>query len=98
MNAIKNRVGEKLRRIRTLNNLTQLEMANNLNISKTAYSDYERSKKSIPIEVLVRFATNYKISLDTLFFEKDTNVDNSLMNRIQEIESKLNNIGKILKT
>jgi transcriptional regulator with XRE-family HTH domain len=46
--------------------LTQLEIAEYLNIKQNTYSRYEREERSMPIEVWVKLARYYGVSVDYL--------------------------------
>ena len=59
----------KFKRIRDLrkdNDLKQKDLAEYLSIDQSTYSDYENGKINIPIEMLIRIADYYKVSLDYL--------------------------------
>ena len=56
--------GEKLKTIRADKNLTQNDIAEILNISRSAYKDYETQIKIIPIKHLVTLSNYYDISID----------------------------------
>lgn len=59
----------KYRRIRDLredHDLTQVELADYLNISQRAYSYYELGERSVPIEVFIKLANYYHTTIDYL--------------------------------
>ena len=56
----------------------QIELATNLNIDQSTYSDYENGKINIPIEQLIKIADFYNVSLDYLVGRDD------VPNRIQK--------------
>ena len=59
----------KFRRIKDLRedgDLTQQYLANQLQISRSAYSNYESGKREIPIEILWRLADFYGTTIDYL--------------------------------
>ena len=54
----------KIRDLREDNDLSQKEVAKILNISQVAYSYYEIEKRSIPLDLLIKLADYYNVSLD----------------------------------
>ena len=58
----------RLKDLREDNDLTQKELSDYLHISQVAYSYYEIGKRSIPIELLIRLADYYNVSLDYIFY------------------------------
>lgn len=55
-----------IRNLREDNDKTQQEIADYLNIKQTTYSKYELGKINIPIEVFIKLADYYGVSLDYL--------------------------------
>lgn len=55
-----------IRNLREDNDKTQLELANYLNVKQTTYSKYELGKINIPIEVFIKLADYYHVSIDYL--------------------------------
>ena len=51
--------------------LTQTDISKLLNISQVAYSYYELSKRSIPLEQLCKLADFYNVSVDYLLYRTD---------------------------
>ena len=49
----------------------QIELAKNLNIDQSTYSDYENGKINIPIDQLNKIADFYNVSLDYLVGRDD---------------------------
>ena len=56
----------RVRDLREDADLMQQEIAEYLSIKQTTYSKYELGKINIPIEVLMKLADYYKVSLDYL--------------------------------
>lgn len=57
-------------------NLTQQQVAEYLNISRSAYCNYERGIREIPLIVAVKLKTLFKVKDDTIFLNSnDTNRD-----------------------
>lgn len=57
---------DKLKSIREDRDLTQQEVARYLEISRSAYSNYENGIRAAPIEIYVKLATYYRVSVDEL--------------------------------
>ena len=57
---------ENIRNLREDNDKKQIELAEYLNIKQTTYSKYELGKINIPIEVFVKLADYYDVSIDYL--------------------------------
>ena len=66
MEDIKNNVAKKITELRTLNNMTQLELAEKLNYSDKTISKWERAESSPDIAVLVEIANLFGVTLDYL--------------------------------
>ena len=57
---------QNIRNLREDNDKLQIEMATYLNIRQTTYSKYELGKINVPVEVLIKIADYYDVSLDYL--------------------------------
>lgn len=55
-----------IRNLREDNDKTQQELADYLNVKQTTYSKYELGKINIPIEVFMKLADYYQVSVDYL--------------------------------
>ena len=55
-----------IRNLREDNDKTQQELADYLNVKQTTYSKYELGKINIPIEVFMKLADYYNVSVDYL--------------------------------
>lgn len=56
----------ELKRYREKNNYSQEEIATKINITQQAYSNYEKGNRLPNIEILIKLADIYDISLDLL--------------------------------
>ena len=56
----------RIKNLREDNDLMQKEIANVLGITQQQYSLYERGIRDIPIDLLIKLADFYKISIDYL--------------------------------
>lgn len=57
---------ENIRNLREDNDKLQIELAAYLDIKQTTYSKYELGKINIPVEVLIKLADFYDVSIDYL--------------------------------
>ena len=57
---------KNLKRYRTARKLTQKELGKMLNISRQAYSNYETDKRTPDLDLLLKIAQIYNITLDDL--------------------------------
>lgn len=57
---------ENIRNLREDSDKTQQELADYLNVKQTTYSKYELGKINIPIEVFMKLADYYDVSVDYL--------------------------------
>lgn len=64
-------IAENIKRLRTYYGYKQQEIAEKLNISRQAYSNYERGIRLPDIEKVVCLARFYKIPLDCLLLSPD---------------------------
>ena len=65
---------EQLKTLRKINGLTQKELAEKLKIKQNSYSDWENGKSEPNIEMLVRIAGYFDVSLDYLMGGKMKNI------------------------
>ena len=57
---------ENIRNLREDHDLTQKQVADYLHITQTNYSKYELGKVNIPIEMFIKLADLYSVSVDYL--------------------------------
>lgn len=57
---------ERIRALREDRDLSQKELAGQLSVAQTTYSDYELGKLNIPIDALIALAKFYNTSIDYL--------------------------------
>lgn len=55
---------KRIRSLREDKDLTQQEIANYLNMSRTGYNQYETGKNDIPTKILIELAKFYNTSVD----------------------------------
>ena len=63
--------GKALSTLRKRADMTQNEVADNLNLSRQAISKYERGEREIPLSLLIKLADYYGTSLDYLTCRTD---------------------------
>lgn len=61
----------RLKELRKESNKTQKELADYLNIKQNTYSQYENGQRQVPIEVLLRLADYFEVSVDYLLGRTD---------------------------
>ncbi|MDE7164154.1 MAG: helix-turn-helix domain-containing protein [Clostridiales bacterium] len=59
-------LNENIKRLRTANNLTQVELAADLGVSKQCVSNWENDYIQPSIEMLIKIAKYFKVSTDFL--------------------------------
>ncbi len=57
---------DNIRNLREDNDKLQIELAAYLNVKQTTYSKYELGKINVPVEVLIKLADFYDVSIDYL--------------------------------
>ena len=74
-----NVIGRNLKVLREANDLTQEQMANYLNIGRSAYANYESGERETPLEVLERSASLLGCGLELLFEPDAQTVKDQMM-------------------
>lgn len=67
----------RLKKLREIYGLTQLELAKILEISRGLYSQYEIADKIIPIHHLDKLANHFCVSVDNILGFSDNKIDNA---------------------
>ncbi len=57
---------QNIRNLREDNDKLQKELAEYLNVKQTTYSKYERGEINVPIEIFIKLADYYDVSIDYL--------------------------------
>lgn len=85
----------RIKNLRLKKDITQSELCNAINVNRITYSGYENGRAEPPMEVLVRIADYYDVSLDYIAgrtndpsgMQKQSNPsDSAKIQQIQEIE------------
>lgn len=63
---------ERLRQLRTARNLSQMELAKSIGISKSSINMYERGEREPGLETLEHFADFFNVDMDYLLGKSDT--------------------------
>lgn len=63
---MKNYFGNNLRYLRSVHNITQTDLANKLNVSHQAISNYERGERSCNLDALILLSELFDVSVDDL--------------------------------
>lgn len=86
--------GDRLKKLRTDKDLLQKQVAKELNISVQRYSSYENNSRLPEINMAIKLAKYYNVTLDYLFgLENRTCIDKSYLQvLIGEIKSKINKL------
>lgn len=92
--------GEKLKELRQIKNLTQLELSNRLHVTKSMISAYENGIRYPSYDVLIKIAnlfgvtTDYLLGLDNRKYIDLTNLTNEQNSIVSSIVSEFNEINK----
>ncbi|MDY4692441.1 MAG: helix-turn-helix transcriptional regulator [Blautia sp.] len=62
---------QRIQDLRTDSDLSQKQISQILHISQRSYSHYETGSRNIPVEMLIRLANYYNISIDYLVGRTD---------------------------
>lgn len=76
--------GERLTSARNKKKLTQIEMANRVQLHRSTYAQYEVNRRNPELEKLVRIADELEISIDYLLGR--SNKEQELLNALSEEE------------
>ena len=62
---------QRIQDLRTDADMSQKQLSEILHISQRSYSHYETGSRNIPVEMLIRLANYYDISVDYLVWKAD---------------------------
>lgn len=62
---------QRIRNLREDKDLSQKKMGEILSCSQRVYSNYERGELNIPIDILIKLADFYNVSIDYLLSQTD---------------------------
>jgi len=80
-------IGERITQLRKQQNLSQDELAKKAEVSRTIIGNYERNTNTPSIEVLIKLAKVFNVSVDFIIGEGELSAfDKDLLKRIEDIE------------
>lgn len=80
-------IGERIAQLRKQHNLSQDELAKKAEVSRTIIGNYERNANTPSIEVVIKLAKVFNVSVDYIIGEGQlAAIDKDLLNRIEDIE------------
>ena len=71
--------GKRLKALRKTRKMTQEELADEMGISKTSVVNYEGGTRKVPLELIIKFAEYFNVSMDELMGINVTNQDREHM-------------------
>lgn len=63
---------ERIRDLREDNDLKQKDLASYRSVDQSTYSDYENGRINVPVDMLIKIAEYYNVSLDYLVGRSNT--------------------------
>lgn len=80
-------IGERIMQLRKRDNLSQSELASKIEASRTIVGNYERNANTPSIDMLVKIAKVFNVSVDYLIGEGQmASFDKEVLKRIEDIE------------
>ena len=80
-------IGEKIIQLRKQNNLSQSELAKKIGASRTIVGNYERNTNTPSIEMILKIAKTFDVSIDYIVGEGNlAKFDKEVLKRIEDIE------------
>ena len=80
-------IGERITQLRKQQNLSQDELAKKAEVSRTIIGNYESNANTASIEVLIKLAKVFNVSVDYIIGEGElAALDKDLLKRIEDIE------------
>lgn len=80
-------IGERIIQLRKQFNLSQEELARQINVSRTIIGNYERNTNTPSIEVVLKIAKTFNVTVDYLIGEGEmSSYDKEVIKRIEDID------------
>ncbi len=79
------KLGERIREERLKRNLTQAQLAEEVDISDTYMGAIERGERSLTLDTLVRLVNRLGVTVDYLLVDSVTNNDENVVNQFRQI-------------
>jgi len=87
-------IGERITQLRRQFNLSQEDLAKKIGVSRTIIGNYERNTNTPSIEVLIKIAKTFNVTVDYIIGEGElSSYDKEVLKRIEDI-NKLDNDTK----
>ncbi len=90
-------LGERIRQLRTMHNISQVELAKHLCVTKQSVSNWENENIQPSIDMLVKISSYFRVSTDYLIGLNDrryldvTGLNNHQITHIQQIIDDIRN-------
>lgn len=78
-------IGQRIRKLRTSLDFSQMQFAESIDISVPFLSEIENGKKSMSQEILHRICSTHQISADYLLFGYEMNTSSQVMAELQHV-------------
>jgi len=92
------KLGERLEKLRKLNNLTQEQISNYLDLDQSNYSKIEKGKRNLNVSSLDKVCLLYDCSPEYLLGESDVYNPQKIAFRLDKKDYDLNVVSKINET
>lgn len=80
-------IGDTIIQLRKQHNLSQSELADKINVSRTIIGNYERNANMPSIEVIVKMAKVFNVTVDYMIGEGEfSTYDKEIIKRIEDID------------
>jgi transcriptional regulator with XRE-family HTH domain len=79
------RLGQRIREERLKLNLTQSQLAEDVDISDTYVGQIERGERSLTLDTLVRLVNRLGVSIDYLLKDSVATTDDGILNQFRQI-------------
>jgi len=79
-------IGERITQLRKQANLSQTELAKKVAVSRTIVGNYERNENAPSVEILLKIANVFDVSIDFLIGQGEiAKYDKDMLKRIEDI-------------
>jgi transcriptional regulator with XRE-family HTH domain len=80
-------IGSKIIQLRKKKNWSQTDLSKEIKVSRTIIGNYERNENMPSVEILLKIAKAFDVSVDFLIGEAEaSNLDKAVLQRIYDIE------------
>lgn len=81
-----------LKELRTLNNLTQQNVADYINMTRASYTNIENGKRAFTLETAALFASLYNVSIDCVYGREPIPAEKKLGANRNELKSEIDGL------